>query len=143
MKRSFPLLTILFLAGSITASSQQTFRIGYVDMEYILENVPEYQEASAQLDARVQEWRKVAEKNRKEIADLKEELNNEKALLTRELIEEREEEIAYREEEAASYEQNRFGPNGDYMNQKNNWFGLSRIRFLQQYRKLPKTETWT
>ncbi len=118
MKSKTFLLAVLLLATTAVAEAQKSFRIGYVDMEYILQNVPEYQEASSQLDARVQEWRKEAEKNRKEVSDLKEELENEKALLTKELIEEREEEIAYREEQASEYEQNRFGPNGDYMLQK-------------------------
>lgn len=111
-------LSMIILAGNFGANAQKSFRIGYVDMEYILENVPEYQQAATQLDTRVKDWREVAEKNRREIQALKEELENEKALLTKELVEEREEEITYREEQAAEYEQNRFGPNGDYIIQK-------------------------
>ncbi len=118
MKSKTFFLAVLFLAGTVSSLAQKSFRIGYVDMEYILENVPEYQEASSQLDARVKEWRKEAEKNREEIAGLKQDLENEKALLTKELIAEKEEEIAYRQEQATEYEQNRFGPNGDYMLQK-------------------------
>lgn len=87
-------------------------------MEYILENVPEYQQASSQLDERVQEWKLEAEKKQNEIESLKSELENERPLLTKELIEEREEEIAYLEQQAMEYQQNRFGPNGDYMIQK-------------------------
>lgn len=87
-------------------------------MEYILENVPEYQQASAQLEAKVQDWKTEAEKKRDEIAAKKKQLDNERALLTPELIEEREEEIAYLEKQATEYQQNRFGPNGDYMIQK-------------------------
>ncbi len=117
MKRIL-LISLIILIGNFGANAQKSFRIGYVDMEYILENVPEYQEAAAQLDTRVKDWRQVAEKNRREIQALKEELENEKPLLTKELIEEREEEIAYREEQATEYEQNRFGPNGDYIIQK-------------------------
>lgn len=118
MKSRTFLFTVLLTAGGLLANAQQTFRIGYVDMEYILENVPEYQEASAQLDSRVNDWREEAEQKRKDISSLKEALENEKALLTKELIEEREEEIAYLEEQAAEYEQNRFGPSGDYIIQK-------------------------
>lgn len=117
MKRIL-LIFLIVLTGNFGANAQKSFRIGYVDMEYILENVPEYQEAAAQLDTRVKDWRQVAAKNRSEIQALKEELENEKPLLTKELIEEREDEIAYREEQAAEYEQNRFGPNGDYIIQK-------------------------
>jgi len=89
-----------------------------VDMEYILENVPEYQQASSQLDERVKEWRNEIEQKRNEISEMKTSLQNERALLTPQLIEEREEEIAYQQEQATIYEQKRFGPKGDYMIQK-------------------------
>ncbi|GGG35784.1 membrane protein [Christiangramia forsetii] len=98
--------------------AQKTIRLGYIDMEYILENVPEYQEASKQLDNRVQEWKAEAEVKMRKVDDMKTRLDNERALLTKELIEEREGEISYMEQQAIEYQQNRFGPNGDYMIQK-------------------------
>lgn len=118
MKRRILTTTILILTLSFGLQAQKSIRIGYVDMEYILQNVPEYQEASSQLNARVQEWKTEAEKNQQEIQDMKTRLENERALLTKELIEEREEEIAYREKQAMEYQQGRFGPEGDYMRQK-------------------------
>ena len=47
------LLTIIGLI-SFSANAQRGVRIGYIDTEYILQNVPEYQEASSQLDKKVQ-----------------------------------------------------------------------------------------
>jgi Skp family chaperone for outer membrane proteins len=118
MKLKVLLLSLSFGLLSAGVTAQKQMRIGYVDMEYILENLPEYQQASNQLEARVQEWRKEAELKRKEISEMKNQLANERALLTKELIEEREEEIAYLEGQANDYEQKRFGPNGDYFIQK-------------------------
>ncbi|MDT0686258.1 OmpH family outer membrane protein [Autumnicola psychrophila] len=111
-------LTLLTIFSGLGLQAQKTFRIGYVDMEYILQNVPQYQEASSQLDAKVQEWKSEIEEKKREIDEMKSRLNNQRALLTRELIEEREEEIAYQEEQALDYQQKRFGPNGDYLIQK-------------------------
>lgn len=116
LKRTF-LFTLLILIG-FGATAQKPRNIGFVDMEYILENVPEYQQASNQLDQRVGEWQKEIEQKRKEINEMKSNLQNERALLTPELIEEREEEIAYQQEQATNYEQKRFGPKGDYLIQK-------------------------
>lgn len=116
LKRTF-LFTLFILIG-FGANAQKPINIGYVDMEYILENVPEYQQASTQLDQRVKEWQNEIEQKRKEINEMKTSLQNERALLTPELIEEREEEIAYQQEQATDYEQKRFGPKGDYMIQK-------------------------
>jgi len=45
-------------------------------------------------------------------------LANERVLLTKELIDEREEEIKIKEDELLKYQQDRFGPNGDLMIQR-------------------------
>ena len=116
-KRVFTILAIAALSLN-TAMAQKSIRLGYIDMEYILENVPEYQEASRQLENRVQEWKVEAEAKLRAVEDMKTRLDNERALLTKELIEEREGEIAYLEQQAREYQQKRFGPNGDYMIQK-------------------------
>ncbi|MBX2828077.1 MAG: OmpH family outer membrane protein [Flavobacteriaceae bacterium] len=114
MKTTKFFLIALALLGSVTiAQAQRGARIGYIDMEYILESVPEYQEASTQLAGKVQRWKKDIEKLNAEIEQMKLNLSNEKVLLTAELIEEREEEIKILEEEMLTYQQARFGPNGD------------------------------
>lgn len=100
------------------ATAQRGVRIGYIDMEYILESVPEYREASIQLEGKVQRWKQDLEKSQKEIDQMKLNLANEKVLLTPELIEEREEDIKIKEDEILAYQQNRFGPNGDLMIQR-------------------------
>lgn len=117
MKKSILVALALIFAG-FTAKAQQTVRIGYVDMEYILENVPEYQEASAQLDKKVQQWKQEIETEMNRIDKMKQDLANEKPLLTRELIEEREDEIAFEEQKILDYQQKRFGPKGDLIIQK-------------------------
>ena len=47
----------LFLTSSILVSAQKAQKIAYIDMEYILENVPEYLEAQNTLNAKVTKWR--------------------------------------------------------------------------------------
>ncbi len=111
-------LTILLTTLFVDAQSQRGVRIGYIDMEYILESVPEYQEALTQLDGKVQRWRRDIENQQKEIDQLKLNLSNERVLLTNELIEEREEDIKIKEDALFKYQQDRFGPNGDLMIQK-------------------------
>lgn len=111
-------LFIIFILIGLGLQAQKSTKIGYVDMEYILQNVPEYQQASKQLEERVKEWQIEIEQKRQEINEMKGNLQNERALLTPQLIEEREDEIAYQQEQATDYEQKRFGPNGDYIIQK-------------------------
>lgn len=118
MKRQlFVLILILAGAGS-QVQAQKPNRLAYVDMEYILENVPEYQEASAQLEERVQQWRSELEKDQRKVEEMKIALEQERPLLTKELIEEREANIGFEESRIAEYQQKRFGTNGDFILQK-------------------------
>ncbi|NHF58290.1 OmpH family outer membrane protein [Flavobacteriaceae bacterium TP-CH-4] len=109
------LITVLFGTTSI---AQRGVRIGYVDMEYILENVEEYRDATAQLETKVQKWKVEIEQKQSVVEQMKQDLMAEKVLLTDELIAEREEEIQILEKEMFQYQQDRFGPQGDLVLQK-------------------------
>lgn len=114
---------VLFLVAvvgllSFTSNAQRGVRIGYIDTEYILQNVPEYQEATAQLDTKVLQWKSEVDLRLAELDQKKSQLNNERVLLTKELYEERFEDISFEEKEILDYQQKRFGPNGDLMIQK-------------------------
>lgn len=117
MKRSMVILLML-LGVSSWGTAQRGVRIAYVDMEYILENVEEYREANAQLDTKVLQWKAEIEERQRAIEQQKKDLQAERVLLTEELISEREEEIAILEKELLDYQQNRFGPRGDLVLQK-------------------------
>ncbi len=107
------------LLVSYNAKAQtRGIKIGYIDMEYILEKVPNYAEAKNQLEQKAEKWKKEIETKKSEIAKLKEALKIEKVLLTKELIEEREEEIAFQENELLEYNQKKFGPTGELIVQK-------------------------
>jgi Skp family chaperone for outer membrane proteins len=114
------LYVLLFLSTlSFTVNSQtRGIRIGYIDMEYILQNVPDFTEARNQLELKAQKWKQDIELKQNEINTLKESLKTEKVLLTKELLEEREEEIAFLESELLNFQQQKFGPTGDLIVQK-------------------------
>ena len=97
---------------------QRGVRIGYIDTEYILENVDDYQAAQAQLEAKVQQWKTQIDQQLAKLETQKKQLDNERVLLTDELIKEREEELQIIESEILDYQQKRFGPNGDLMIQR-------------------------
>ena len=118
MKKYF-LMSILVLSAVFQANAQSKgVKIGYIDMEYILQNVPDYSEAKSQLEQKAQKWKQDIEAKKIEIAKLKDALKTEKALLTKELIDEREEEIKFQENELLDFQQKKFGPNGDLIIQK-------------------------
>lgn len=113
---------VLFLSFMLFAAvgsfAQRGVRMAYVDMEYILENVEEYREATEQLETKVQRWKVEVEQKQSVLEQMKKDLMAEKVLLTPELIAEREEEIQILEREMIAYQQDRFGPQGDLVLQK-------------------------
>ena len=111
------IILALIVSNPINAQTKGN-KVGYIDMEYILENVPLYIEAKAQLEQKAQKWKQDIETKTIEINKLKDALKAEKPLLTKELIEERETEIAFLETEKLDYQQKRFGSNGDLIQQK-------------------------
>ena len=93
--------------------AQKSQRIAYIDMEYILENLPEYIQAQNTLNDKIAKWKKNLDTEARHIEVLKTDLANEKAILTNDLIEEKEEDIALKQEELRRLESLYFGPNGD------------------------------
>ena len=117
MKKLFFIFVICFSINTF-AQGGKGAKIGYVDMEYILKSIPEYQEAKTQLENKANEWKSNIELKKNAISKLKEALNKEKVLLTKELIEERDEEIAIEEASLLDYQNKRFGTSGDLITQK-------------------------
>lgn len=113
-------LAVFFSFFGIISSFAQggSARVAYIDMEYILSQTPEYLEATGQLDERAGAWKGDVDKKKAEIKKLKENLAAERILLTRELIDEKEEEISILEDELFQYQQKRFGTSGDLITQK-------------------------
>ncbi|MFT6097103.1 MAG: Skp family chaperone for outer membrane protein [Nonlabens sp.] len=118
MKNKILIISVAAFLSLAFAKAQRGIRVGYVDMEFILESVPEYQEASKQLEQKMQKWKLEIDKMANEISMMKGSLQNEKVLLTKELIEEKEEDIALKEQDLAVYQQKRFGAQGDFLLQK-------------------------
>lgn len=111
MKKIFLFVVLLFSVSNFW--SQRNQLIAYIDMEYILENIPEYLKAQNTLDAKVAKWKANLDQQARHIEVLKTDLANEKAILTKDLIDEKEEEITLKQEELRRLESLYFGANGD------------------------------
>ena len=111
MRNLTTLIVLLFTIQLGTAQKRQ--QVAYIDMEYILENVPEYVTAQDNLNAKIKTWKSELTKLERYIEVLKTDLANEKAILTQDLVDEREEDILIKQEELARLESLYFGPNGD------------------------------
>lgn len=108
----------LFFSYSLNAQSNQ--RVAIVDMDFILKKVPQYQLANKELQKRASFWDNEIQLRKNELKKLKEQLSVERLLLTSQLIEEKEEEIQLAEKELRTYQQSKFGMDGEYFIQKVN-----------------------
>ena len=103
---------------SINLFGQKNVRIGFLDLDLVLNNNNEYITANQELESKINIWRTEIENRQKEILGKKESLKIESALLTNELIEERIEDIKYDEDLLNTYIDKRFGVEGDWIKEK-------------------------
>ena len=140
MKKSY-LFILLFLVSTFIFA-QRGIKIGYIDTEYILENLPEYNQISKRLEEKAGDWKKEIEERSRKIDQKKESLKSERILLTSEMIEEIEEEILIDEEELSEYQQKRFGPRGDLIIQKQQLIQPIQDQIFNAIRELAKSRNY-
>ena len=112
------LYKLIFLFVSIATFAQKGTRVGYMDMNVILENISEYNKANDLLDKNIENWKKEIELKKVQLRQYEEQLNIERILLTPELIKDREVEIQIFASEIISLQEKRFGPKGDMIVQR-------------------------
>jgi len=118
MKKLRTLILLLLATGSL-AYSQKPSRIGYVDMDYILSHLEDYKVASEQFALQVAQWEAEIEKRQAKIDAEEKQLGAERALLTPELIKDKEEEIALLKHNLNAYKEQKFNAEkGEYISQK-------------------------
>lgn len=94
-------------------------RIGYVDTEYMLNQMPEYATVQQKLDELEQKWRKEIEKKQKKVRTLEREFEARRLLYTEEERKRKQEAIETARTEVEQLRQQYFGPEGKlYTRQK-------------------------
>ena len=120
MIRNLPLflLFIFTLSFCNILNAQRGTRVGYIDMNIILESVVEYKKASQLLDKNIENWKKEIELKKIQLKQIEDQLNVERILLTPELIKDRELEIQDFALDIINLQEKRFGPVGDMILQR-------------------------
>ncbi|MBP6976840.1 MAG: OmpH family outer membrane protein [Bacteroidales bacterium] len=104
------LATALILCTAFTGLAQ---KYAFVDTEYILKNIPEYNDAQSLLDDMAAEWQKEIEDKYTEIDQLYKSYQAEVVLLPEEMKKKREDEIIKKEQAVKELQRQRFGKDGD------------------------------
>src|ERR1035437_8050744 len=98
---------------SMTMIHAQKF--AYVDTQYILDNLPEFAEAQAQLDEISAQWQKEIEAKFAEVDKMYQDFQTQAVLLPEDMKKKKEQEIVDKEKESKNLQRQRFGQSGDLM----------------------------
>jgi outer membrane protein len=107
-KLSVFILMMVFAAVMVRAQ-----KFAYVDTQYILDNIPEFAEAQAQLDELSAQWQKEIEAKFAEVDKMYKDYQTQSVLLPDDLKKKKEQEIVDKEREAKLLQKTRFGKDGD------------------------------
>lgn len=109
-------LSMLFIIATAFAAHAQKFAL--IDMEFILQQIPSYEQANKQIESLSKQWQADIEAKAGEAKKLYEEYQKSAANMTAEQRTAKEEEIIAKEKEAAELRQSYFGPQGEAMKKR-------------------------
>ena len=113
MKKMF--LSLIMLVSALAVNAQ---KFALVDMEYILKNIPAYEQASNQMDNLSKQWQKSIEAKANEAKSLYEEYQKSASAMNDAQRAAKEKAIIDKEKEAADLRQKYFGPEGEAMKKR-------------------------
>ena len=92
----------------------QKFSVAYVDMQYILKNIPQYETANEQLNMISKRWQKEIDAAQQEAQILATNYQTEQIFLSADMKQKREEEILAKEQEVLELKRQYFGQDGEW-----------------------------
>ncbi|MEM8487768.1 MAG: OmpH family outer membrane protein [Bacteroidota bacterium] len=110
----------LLTLGVFATSANAQQKIGYVDSDYILEQVPEFATIQQNIDRQAKEWEAELEEAQQTVDDMFREYQARELLYTKEERQRKQEEIVRAEEEAERLRMRYFGPEGELFVQQDN-----------------------
>ncbi|WP_262914634.1 OmpH family outer membrane protein [Pontibacter vulgaris] len=102
----------IFLAGFLLSYVSQAQKFGYIDSNFILSKMPAYNKVQQELDKQAEAWQKDIEGMHQNVEKLKQEYKAEEVLLTEEMKQKRQADIAKKETEVRDYQRKIFGYEG-------------------------------
>lgn len=111
MKKLGVLLSLFVLFFSSFTSAQP--KIGYVDSDTIMKQLPDYQDTQKKLDAIIKEWQEELSKLEKNWKDKYDDYDKRKLVLSEQKRVEIEKELVDLENQVSKYRQDKFGVRGE------------------------------
>jgi outer membrane protein len=118
MKNKF--VVLLFLVGILTLPQRGVAqqKIGYIDSQLIIDQLPDAQDAKRRLEILSSEWQGEIKRKKDKLDKLFKEYQAKEILYTDELKAQKQKELVAFEQDVATYQNQKFGPNGEYFQQQ-------------------------
>ncbi len=115
MKR-YILITLTVFAGWLInmPATAQKFAVAYIDMQYILKNLPQYETANEQLTMISKRWQTEIETANQEVQLLVSNYQTEQIFLSADMKQKREDEILEKEQQVLELKRKYFGEEGEW-----------------------------
>jgi outer membrane protein len=115
MKR-YILIALTIFAGCLMTmpAVAQKFSVAYIDMQYILKNLPQYETANEQLTMISKRWQKEIETANQEVQILVSNYHTEQIFLSSDMKKKREDEILEKEQYVLELKRKYFGEEGEW-----------------------------
>ena len=110
------IISVLLVFVAVSMIRAQKF--AYVDSQYILDNLPEFTEAQAQLDELATQWTTEIETKFTEVDKMRQDFQAQAVLLPEDMKKKKEQEILDKEKDAKNLQRQRFGKDGDLMKKR-------------------------
>ena len=116
MKRLFVLIfSALCIFGTLGAKDNT---VAYVDMAYILKNLPQYETANEQLTMIAKRWQKEVDALEQEVRVMTTNYQTEQIFMSEDMRSRREEQILAKEQEVIELKRKYFGENGELVKKR-------------------------
>lgn len=107
----FAIILSLFIFEDVKSQNQKT---AFYESDKVLEQIPEYDGVTQQLDLLSSGWKDEVDRLEKEIEEMEENFKAKEILYTEEIRNQKKQEIAQKKREKDNYLAQKFGPDGEY-----------------------------
>ncbi len=107
------IISILFLVGLLSSHLSAQLKIGYIDSDTIMDNLPDVQDARQKLDAMIRDWQTELRNLEAEHKKKNDDFDKRNLVMTDQTRTEAEKELADLDRNISDFRDKKFGPKGE------------------------------
>lgn len=143
MKSIKLVLSLIFFLSAVIYAQQSQVKIGVVDSEIILAQLPEYKQAQDKLNEIVKKWQSELDSLTMDYQERLDSYRKQEAMMTEEVKLKEQQELMKLEQEIYTYRQRKFGQQGDFAMEQEKLLTPIKQNIIKAIEKVAKEEKVT